>query len=202
MTQWPPDPSVELVGEFVTLSAYRPEDAPQLHAALRDERVWAHIPTAIPAEADWDGFAAKGAADGRWMWVVRLNVARNGLAAGTVVGTSSFYAISLPDAHVTIGYTLFRPEVHGDVVNPEAKLLMLRYAFAQRGFERVEFRVDALNTASRAAVLALGANQEGVLRKHMRRRDGSLRDTVVFSILAQQWPASEQIITNRIDRRR
>lgn len=191
-----------MVGEFITLSPYRPADAVELHAALTDERVWVHIPAQIPAVDEWDAFAAKGHADGRWMWVARLNTARVGLAAGTVVGATSYYAVSLADAHLSIGYTLFRPEVHGDVVNPEAKLLMLRYAFVERKFERVEFRVDSLNAPSRAAVRSLGAREEGVLRNHMRRRDGSLRDSVIFSILACEWPASEAIITARLDRRR
>ena len=199
---WPPEPTLELVGEFVTLSRYQSSDGSALSAALADERVWAHIPTHIPTADEWDAFAAKGSSGGRWMWVARLNVERAGLGAGTVVGTTSFYDVSLDDAHLSVGYTMFRPEVQGDVVNAEAKLLMLRYAFVDRELARVEFRVDANNATSRAAVLSLGATQEGILRSHMRRRDGSLRDSVIFSILAPEWPAAEARITARLARRR
>lgn len=200
-SDWPPSRELALVGDFITLRAYESADARDLDAALDDDLVWAHIPSRPEGPEGWDAFAAKGQANGRWMWVARLNVARRDLLAGAVVGCSSYYDVSLDDAHLTIGYTLFRREVWRDVVNAEAKLLMLRYAFEVRGLARVEFRVDNLNKQSQAAVLASGARLDGVLRRHQRRSDGTLRDSMVFSILADEWPAARDVLCERISRR-
>lgn len=199
--QWPPSRELALVGDFITLRAYESADALDLHDALDDDLVWAHIPSRPQDPGEWDAFAVKGRANGRWIWAARLNVDRRGLSAGTVVGCSSYYDVSLDDAHLTIGYTMFRREVWRDVMNAEAKLLMLRYAFEVRQLARVEFRVDNRNQQSQAAVLASGATLEGVLRQHLRRRDGSLRDTMVFSILADEWPAARAVLGARISRR-
>ena len=135
------------------------------------------------------------------MWVARLTSARRALPGGSVVGCSSYYDVSLDDAHLTIGYTVFRREVWRDVANPETKLLMLQYAFDDRRMARVEFRVDDHNEQSKAAMLGIGATREGVLRDHLRRRDNTLRDTVVFSILSNEWPTVREILQERIRRR-
>jgi RimJ/RimL family protein N-acetyltransferase len=92
------------------------------------------------------------------------------------------------NASVEIGGTYYHPDHRGGAVNPAAKLLMLDHAFAA-GARRVQLNVDAINHRSCAAVLKLGAVQEGVLRQHRVVWTGRIRDTVVFSILAAEWPA-------------
>ena len=110
------------------------------------------------------------------------------IADGRCVGTSSYLRIDAANQSVEIGATYYDPDHRGGVVNPAAKRLMLAHAFAA-GARRVQFRVDAINARSRAAVLKLGAVQEGVIRQDMVTWNGRVRDSVVFSILADEWPA-------------
>lgn len=109
------------------------------------------------------------------------------LAQAEVVGISCFLAIDPINASVEIGGTYYRPEVRGGAVNPAAKRLLFGHAFAC-GVRRVQLKVDALNARSRAAVVKLGAVQEGILRQDRVTWTGRVRDTVYFSVLADEWP--------------
>jgi RimJ/RimL family protein N-acetyltransferase len=115
------------------------------------------------------------------------------LADGAVVGSSSYLNIVPADGRVEIGFTWYTADVRGGAVNPEAKYLLLENAFAAR-YNRVEFKTDARNARSRAALLKLGAKEEGTLRSHiwmpptLLREEGYFRDSVYFSILASEWP--------------
>ena len=118
---------------------------------------------------------------GRVVYAIRL-------VDGTLVGTSSLLEIDLANESVHLGATLYGRRWWGTAVNPEAKLLLLAHCFDDCGFGRVKIQTDALNTHSQAAIAKLGARREGVLRRHLRREDGTFRDTVVYSILADEWP--------------
>ena len=118
--------------------------------------------------------------------------------SGRIAGTSSFLGIDPKHRQVEIGYTFFHPDFRGTGVNPETKLLMLREAFAA-GAMRVQFTVSAVNARSRAAVLKLGAKQDGILRNHRITWQGELRDTVVFSILPDAWPQIERDLKGRLE---
>jgi RimJ/RimL family protein N-acetyltransferase len=117
----------------------------------------------------------------------RIAFAVRDAASGALAGTSSLFDISPQHRTLEIGYTWLRPEYRGTLVNPEAKLLMLGHAFAA-GALRVQFSVNALNARSRAAVLKLGACQEGIIRRHRITWTGAKRDTVLFSIIDEEWP--------------
>ncbi|WP_118858284.1 GNAT family N-acetyltransferase [Sphingomonas mesophila] len=117
----------------------------------------------------------------------RIGFAAIDTASGGLVGTSSLFDIEPTHRTVEIGYTWFIPEVRGTAVNPEAKLLMLGHAF-DAGARRVQFSVNAANARSRAAVRKLGGVEEGILRNHRITWTGSSRDTVIFSIIADEWP--------------
>ena len=119
---------------------------------------------------------------GRVVYAIRL-------VDGQLVGTSSLFEIDLANESVHLGATLYGRRWWGTAVNPEAKLLLLAHCFDDCGFGRVKIQTDALNTHSQAAIAKLGARREGVLRRHLRREDGTFRDTVVYSILADEWPA-------------
>ncbi len=106
---------------------------------------------------------------------------------GEIVGQSCYLNIRPRDAGVEIGSTWYAAATQGGIVNPSAKLLLLGNAFDQ-GAERIELKTDALNERSRGAMLKMGATFEGIHRKHMRRADGSLRDTAWFSIIWDEWP--------------
>jgi RimJ/RimL family protein N-acetyltransferase len=110
---------------------------------------------------------------------------------------TSYLAIDAAHRRLEIGATYYRPQARGGIVNPATKRLLLAHAF-EAGANRVAFRVDALNARSQAAVLKLGATQEGVLREDRRIWTGRVRDTVVFSILAEQWPAVRERLDLRL----
>ena len=118
------------------------------------------------------------------------------VADGRCVGVSSF-TLDDPSRRCEIGNTYLRPEVRGGPVNPESKLLMLDHAFAA-GMNCVQFRVDALNQRSRAAVTKLGARQDGILRQDRITWTGRVRDTVMFSILRTEWPEVKTRLLTRL----
>jgi len=119
-----------------------------------------------------------------------------------VVGTSSLGDWDLINERVHLGWTAYRPRWWGTAVNAECKLLLLGHAFDSCGFGRVKLQTDALNTRSQAAISRLGASREGVLRRHMRRADGTFRDTVVFSVLRDEWPDVRANLLGRLERSR
>ncbi len=179
------------------LDQLEPADAAALFAALDDERVYASGYGGGPAgrPRDVEGMAAIVSAsidartrDEREPYVVRLLVDSDLGAAGTVVGTTSLGDWDLVNERAHIGWTAYGPRWWATVVNAECKLLLLGHAFDDCGFGRVKLQTDLLNARSQAAIARLGATREGVLRRHMRRADGTFRDTVVFSILRDEWP--------------
>jgi hypothetical protein len=105
------------------------------------------------------------------------------LADGRVVGSTRYMDVQAASKGVEIGWTWYAPETWGTVVNPEAKFLLLRHAFEAWGAIRVQLKTDLKNLRSQAAIKKLGAKEEGVLRRHRFRRDGTIRDSVIFSII-------------------
>jgi RimJ/RimL family protein N-acetyltransferase len=110
-------------------------------------------------------------------------------ATGRIIGSTRFGNADPAHRRVEIGWTWVARPWQRTGANREAKLLMLRHAFEEWGCERVEFKTSAINDRSRTALRGLGAVEEGVLRHHMINADGSHRDSVYFSILAEEWPA-------------
>ncbi|MCX5043425.1 GNAT family N-acetyltransferase [Aldersonia sp. NBC_00410] len=119
-------------------------------------------------------------------------------ASGEIVGTTSLYEMSEPHRRVTIGYTWISSRARGKAINAESKLLVLEHIFGTLAARRAQLNVDDLNVRSRAAVLGLGAQQEGALRDHARRRDGSRRTTIVYSVIASEWPTVRDGLRARI----
>lgn len=116
---------------------------------------------------------------------------------GVCRGMSSYLDVDNQHNSVEIGSTYYDPAVRGGVANPSAKRLLMAHAF-ESGAQRVQYRVDAANARSRAAVLKLGAVQEGILRNDKVTWTGRIRSTVVFSILAEEWPAVRDRLDERI----
>jgi RimJ/RimL family protein N-acetyltransferase len=129
----------------------------------------------------------------------RITLAAFAQGSGTMAGTSSLFDIDPQHRTLEIGYTWFRPEHRGTVMNSEAKLLMLSEAF-RAGARRVQFSVSAANQRSQAAVLKLGGKQEGTLRNHRITWTGASRDTVIFSITEQEWPEVRQGLLTRLSK--
>jgi RimJ/RimL family protein N-acetyltransferase len=127
----------------------------------------------------------------------RITLAAFDQASRRMAGTSSFIDIDAQHRTVEIGFTWFRPEFRGTPINPETKLLMLTQAF-DAGALRIQFSVSAANARSQAAVLKLGAKQEGVLRRHRITWTGAHRDTVLFSIIAEEWDDVRENLKTRL----
>ena len=187
--EWPPPH--ELVGDHVTLSRFVPADAPELYAALDHDACWDHVAGRPTSPEEYAATLSQAPQSGRWPWVVRR--------ASEVVGTTSYFEVSLPDARLEIGSTAYSPSVWATEVNPECKLLLMSWAF-DHGFGRVQLKTDIRNRRSQAAIAKLGAAYEGVLRRYQRRQDGTVRDTVMFSVTAEEWPGVRERLRARLAR--
>jgi N-acetyltransferase len=119
-------------------------------------------------------------------------------AAGAIVGTTRYYDLAVDVPRLSIGYTWYARRVQRSGLNVEAKALLLGHAFEVLGCIAVGFETSWFNHASREAIARLGAKQDGVLRGHKRHADGSIRDTVVFSILRSEWPAVSSHLAHRL----
>lgn len=119
---------------------------------------------------------------------------------GKIVGSSRFLDISELHNTLEIGWTWYSPEYWRTSVNTETKLLMLQHAFENRGVNRVQFCTDSRNIRSQTAIARLGAQREGVLRKHRIIADGYIRDTVVYSILKEEWPVIKSNLHEKLNR--
>jgi N-acetyltransferase len=119
-------------------------------------------------------------------------------ASGRVVGSTRFHSFEPSQPRIEIGYTWIAPPCQRTGINTEAKYLMLRHAFEALGCIRVELKTDALNARSRAAILRIGATEEGTLRHHMVTVSGRLRDSVYFGIIAPEWPAVRARLEDRL----
>lgn len=115
-----------------------------------------------------------------------------------MIGSTSYWDFDADNAHVEIGSTWFSRSSWGTGRNAEAKLLLMAHAFDALGLERVAFRTDIRNHRSQQAIERLGATKEGVHRHEMRRRDGSWRDSVHYSILRAEWPAAREVLRDRV----
>ena len=190
---WPPAAGLVLEGPVVTLTAADPHaDAAELFTALDHDQVWTHVIGRPRDPAGWTAALETRRAAG-FPWTVRLSsplaTGAGELPAGTVVGVTSYLEVSVPDARLEIGWTTYTPAVWAGKVNPGTKFLLLGHAFEQLGAGRVQLKTDIRNHRSQQAIHRLGASFEGVLRRYQRRADGTVRDTVLFSITAEEWPA-------------
>ncbi len=197
---WPPAPSTVLTGDFVEVRPTQAGDAEGLFEALDDPRVWTHLPRPRPTGVDDMLALVEWFRSSMHPWTVRLTQPLSGLAAGTVVGWSSYLEVAVPDARLEVGATAYAPAVWGTVVNPETKLLLLGHAFDGLGFGRVQLKTDVRNIRSQDAIARLGAVREGLLRRYQRRLDGSVRDTVVFSVTSDDWPGVREGLWARLSR--
>jgi nitroimidazol reductase NimA-like FMN-containing flavoprotein (pyridoxamine 5'-phosphate oxidase superfamily)/RimJ/RimL family protein N-acetyltransferase len=175
-----------LRGRHVVLEPLDQVHAAGLFAALDDAEVWTHLTVARPGSvAETAEIVAAAIAD-----PTRTAMAQKDPATGTVVGTTSYYAIEPGRRSIAIGHTMIGRPWWRTGVNTEAKLLLMTHAFDTLGAMRVEWHTDIRNERSQLAIARLGAQREGVLRAHRQRPDGSWRDTVTFAMIAGEWPGA------------
>jgi RimJ/RimL family protein N-acetyltransferase len=179
---------VVLEGEAVRLEPLQLRHAADLAVAGEEPGIWSYLPCGpvlgLAAMQCW--IADRLAQDAAGGSVAFAVVAR---ASGRAVGSTSYLDISRGDRRLEIGATWLGREARRTRINTECKLLLLRHAFEQLGAGRVQLKTDARNVRSQAAIERLGAQREGVLRAHMVLWDGFVRDTVMYSIIAAEWPA-------------
>jgi RimJ/RimL family protein N-acetyltransferase len=189
-----------LEGQGVRLEPMAAEHAAPLAAACRDGRLWELWYTSVPepaAMANYVADALAGRDAGRMLpWVVRE------LTSDTIIGSTRYHDIVPEIDRVEIGYTWYAQTWQRTHVNTACKLLLLRHAFETLGCRVVGLRTDNFNFASQRAIEALGAKKDGVIRHHAARRDGTVRDTVIYSILASEWPDVQRHLQLRLARRR
>nr|WP_240519398.1 GNAT family protein [Amycolatopsis antarctica] len=183
-----------LSGRHVRLEPLGPEHAGGLLAAGGDPAVWTWLSMYPPA----DLAATEAMIDRALAEDDRLAWAQIDLASGAVAGTTSYYEIDPRHRGLAIGHTWIGAPWQRGPVNTEAKILLLRRAFDALGAARVAWHTDIRNERSQRAIERLGAVREGVLRAHRIRKDGSLRDTVSYSMTAGEWPAAEAALTARL----
>lgn len=190
---------VRLEGRHVTLVPLAHGHAPALAAAVADGELWRLWYTKVPAPAEMaDEIARRLAlcAQGSMLPFAVLD------PAGEPVGMTTYMQIDAANRRVEIGSTWYARRVQRTALNTECKWLLLRHAFEELRCIAVEFRTHRLNTSSRRAIERLGAQQDGVLRSHVRLADGSLRDTAVYSIVAAEWPAVSTHLRWQLERPR
>jgi N-acetyltransferase len=187
-----------LEGHGVRLEPLTREHHDGIAAAASDGRLWELFFTSVPEPdktASYIEDALKGQARGDMLpWVVR------DLKSGDIVGSTRYHDIVPSADRVEIGYTWYAQRCQRTHVNTACKLLLFDYAFDKISCTVVGLRTDNFNFRSQRAIEALGAKKDGVIRHHAPRRDGSVRDTVMYSVLAAEWPAVRKHLELRLKR--
>lgn len=177
---------ITLTGQLAQLEPLAAEHLQAIQLAAADGELWQLFFTSVPPPdktADWLKLALQMQETGMALpFIVR------DLRTGKIVGTTRFCNIDSKNQRLEIGYTWYSQSVQRSGINTECKLLLLSHAFETLGCIAVEFRTDWLNKRSQAAIERLGAKRDGVLRNHMLQADGRIRDTVVYSIIQNEWP--------------
>jgi N-acetyltransferase len=186
---------IVLEGYGVRLEPLAPTHADALTRAASDGKLWELWYTSVPEPeqmSDYITEALEGQRTGEMLpWAVRETT------SGDIVGTTRYHDVIAPIDRVEIGWTWYAQSWHRSHVNTACKLLLLAHAFDALGCRVVGLRTDNFNFASQSAIAALGAKRDGVIRHHRQRRDGSVRDTVIFSILAEEWPDVKRHLETR-----
>ncbi|GIF75783.1 bifunctional pyridoxamine 5'-phosphate oxidase family protein/GNAT family N-acetyltransferase [Asanoa siamensis] len=188
-----------LRGAHVALEPLDMSHVDDLFRATANPEVWQHLTARLPKDRD-DVAAYVAGALTEWHNGGRVPWVQRSATTGEVLGTTSFYEVEPARRSLAIGHTFLGRAAWRTGVNTEAKLLLLTRAFETLGAERVVWHTDIRNERSQAAIARLGATREGVLRHHRIRPDGSWRDTVQYSMLAEAWPAASVALRDRLAR--
>jgi len=189
---------IVLEGGGIRLEPLAEDHHQALAAAAADGRLWDLWFTAIPPPEGMRAYVAdalKGQRDGHMLpWAVRE------LASGSIIGSTRYHDIVREIDRVEIGYTWYAQSRQRTHVNTTCKRLLLAHGFEALGCKVIGLRTDGFNFRSQRAIEALGAKKDGVIRHHGRRRDGTVRDTVMYSILATEWPDVRRHLDLRLAR--
>ena len=189
---------MELEGHGVRLEPLTDAHHDGLTAAAADGALWQLPFTFVPEPAQTRAYIAEaldGQRNGRMLpWAVRE------LTTGDIVGSTRYHDIIASAGRVEIGYTWYAGRWQRTHVNTACKLLQMSHAFDTLGCGVVGLRTDIVNIVSQTAIEALGARRDGVIRRNMARRDGTVRDTVIYSVLSEDWPNVRRHLEQRLSR--
>lgn len=189
----------KLKGRHVCLEALSPDHKEVIRELARDERIWEFnrmLSINDSYDKQFDGYFAF-AIDPRGRGEQHAFVIRE-TQGSEIIGMTRYYELDERNKRVAIGYTWYTPSVWTKVYNKECKLLLLQYAFEVMKFNRVELTVASQNIRSQKAVEKIGGVKEGVMRKHAYRNDGTQTDTVIFSIIDDEWPVKKEKLLHLI----
>ncbi|HQQ76850.1 MAG TPA: GNAT family protein [Thermoanaerobaculia bacterium] len=189
---------VTLEGHGVRLEPLEPRHEDGLAAAAADGKLWELWFTSVPEPGQTERYVADALAGRQAGHMLPWTVRETG--SGEIVGTTRYHDIVPALDRVEIGYTWYAARWQKSHVNTACKLLLLSHAFETLGCAVVGLRTDNFNFASQRAIEALGAKKDGVLRHHQARRDGTVRDSVMYSILAVEWPDVKRHLALRLER--
>ena len=183
----------KLRGQYVYLECLQPEHISQIKPLICDERLWEYTKTFLVNETFDEQYEnyIQAALDPRFSGMQVSFVIRQA-TSNAIIGMTRFYRIEPAHKRLSIGYTWYTPSYWGKVHNKECKLLLLQYVFEELKYQRVEFEVAHQNLRSQKAVEKIGGVKEAVLRKHGLHADGTVRDTVVFSIIDDEWQETKK----------
>jgi RimJ/RimL family protein N-acetyltransferase len=189
----------KLRGRYICLELLEHHHIPALKVLAKDACIWDLTKTLLINETfdqQFDSYIA-AALDPRNTGMQVSFVMRDA-ATDALMGMTRYYRIEPFHKRLDIGYTWYIPEYWGTVHNKECKLLLLQYAFEKLRYQRVEFEVAHQNLRSQKAVAKIGGVKEAVLRKHGLHADGTVRDTVVFSVIDDEWPETKEKLVQLI----
>lgn len=185
-----------LSGEHVILEPLSQDHLPALSLAVADGELWRLWYTSVPHPDEMKEYIQQ-ALDSEQRGEA-LAFAVRSRSSGAIVGCTRICNWDQANRRLEIGYTWYAKSVQRSAINTETKLLLLEYAFETLDVMAVEFRTHFHNQASREAITRLGAKQDGILRNHRLLKDGSVRDTVVYSIIDSEWPEVKQGLKDRL----
>jgi len=187
-----------LVGDIVELRPLQPEHSAGLLSAATDGELWNLKATVVPGPGTIDGYIENALAGRQAGTVMPYTIVLR--ATGLICGSTRFWKIDRANRKLEIGHTWLGTSVQRSGVNTEAKYLLLVQAFEVMGCVRVQFTTDELNDASRAAILRIGAKQEGIVRNERIMPDGRKRNSVRFSIIDSEWPDVKAMLQQKMRR--
>jgi RimJ/RimL family protein N-acetyltransferase len=186
-----------LRGQYIYLSFARETDREDLRPLAKDHRIWEFTKTLMVTDTydtqfdDYFDTALATVSQGQAFVIRRIT-------DDAIIGMTRIHSYTPKEKWAEIGHTWYLPEVWGQVYNKECKFLLLQYLFGKVGLCRVQFRVAHQNLRSQRAVQKIGGVKEGVLRKHGFRNDGARKDTVIFSIIDDEWPEKKAALETLI----
>jgi RimJ/RimL family protein N-acetyltransferase len=185
-----------IIGEHIQLEPLRGEHAEPLRHIANDEKIWAYMPSkafGIFFDGWFEECMQQHADQTKLTYVVRR------LSDNLIIGSRAYYEISHQHQRLEIGYGWFTPSVWGTTYNHESLFLLFKNAFEQWKFNRIQIGTDPCNKRSYNTLKKLGAAEEGLIRQHMIHHNGLITDTVMFSILASEWPAVKTKLWTRLN---